>query len=142
MGFEPMRNGCSTGSQGSKSGFVLANWGIIRSNSTIYLRSKRFSDDYVGSLLRYGDKYLANNLISEPIDIMRLFAKVHQGIRHLWLTFRVIFNYLESVGNVEPLIWFRSVKHYHNLLILSILRFQVNKRSLIHWLNCIRIART
>ena len=35
------------------------------------------------------------------MDILRLFAKVQHGIRHLWLTFRIIFNYLESVGNVD-----------------------------------------
>lgn len=99
-------------SQGLGVKHVLVNWVTIRSDFKIYLQSKRFSEDYMGSLLRYGDKYLQDNLIAEPMDILRLFAGVKHGVRHLWLTFRAIFNYLESVGFVDS----AALVSYHKAL--------------------------
>ena len=92
MGFEPMRTRRSTGSQG----LGAISWNAIRSDFTTYLESERYSKGYQGDLLRYLDKYFTS--ISSPQDIMRCFAKVEKGQRHLWLGFRTIFNFLEATG--------------------------------------------
>jgi intergrase/recombinase len=74
----------------------LFNWSLIRADFTVYLDSKRFSDGYKADMLRYLDRYAT--VIQSPIDIMRCFAKVQKGQRHLWLGFRAIFNFLEATG--------------------------------------------
>jgi intergrase/recombinase len=89
MGFEPMRNGCSTGSQG----WNPINWRNIRADYIVYLQAQRYSEDYK---LRYLDKYF--NEISSPADIIGIFANIRKGGRHLWLGFRTIFNFLEANG--------------------------------------------
>ena len=47
-------------------------------------------------MLSYLDKHFVS--ISSPVDIMRVFAKVEKGQRHLWLGFRAVFNFLEAMG--------------------------------------------
>jgi intergrase/recombinase len=60
------------------------------------LQAKQYSIGYQGDVLRYLDKYFT--CISSPTDIMRVFAKVAKGQRHLWLGFRTVFNFLEATG--------------------------------------------
>src|SRR5665647_1208605 len=103
MGFEPMRTRRSTGSQGQD----VINWNAIRSDFTIYLEAKRYSKGYQSGLLRYLDKYFTS--ISSPTDIMRCFAKIEKGQRHLWLGFRTVFNFLEATGyDMEALTIYRK----------------------------------
>jgi len=53
-------------------------------------------------MLSYLDKYV--RIISSPMDIIRCFAKIEKGRRHVWLGLRVLFNYLEAMGyNVDYL---------------------------------------
>jgi intergrase/recombinase len=43
------------------------------------------------------------------MDIIRCFAKVKKGQRHLWLGFRTVFNFLEATGyNIEVLTLYRK----------------------------------
>ena len=103
MGFEPMRTRRSTGSQ------VLEpiTWMDIRSDFITYLDCKRYSIDYKQGMLRYLDKYFTT--ISSATDIMRVFAKIERGQRHLWLGFRVVFNFLEATGfDTETLTIYRK----------------------------------
>ena len=103
MGFEPMRTRRSTGSQ-----VLLAiTWMDIRTDFTTYLECKRYSTDYKQGMLRYLDKYFTT--ISSATDIMRVFAKIERGQRHLWLGFRVVFNFLEATGfDTETLTIYRK----------------------------------
>ena len=87
-----MRTRRSTGSQGQNA----ITWKLIRSDFTFYLDSERYSVGYKDSLLQYLDKYFT--VINCPADIMRTFAKVEKGGRHLWLGFRTVFNFLEATG--------------------------------------------
>ncbi len=83
------------------------NWAMIRADFISYLNSEGYSDGYKGDLLRYLDKYFT--ALSSPADIMRLFAKVEKGKRHLWLGFRTIFNFLEATGyDAETLTIYRK----------------------------------
>ena len=74
----------------------FAKWSVIRADFCIYLDSKRYSSGYKRDLLHYLDKYFVR--INSPTDIMRVFAKMQRGHRHLWLGFRVVFNFLEATG--------------------------------------------
>jgi intergrase/recombinase len=74
----------------------LVNWSLIRADFTYYLDAKRFSEGYKADMLRYLDKHVT--VIQYPMDIIRVFAKVQKGQRHLWLGFRAIFNFLEATG--------------------------------------------
>ncbi|MDR0460729.1 MAG: hypothetical protein LBH62_04745 [Nitrososphaerota archaeon] len=87
MGFEPMISGFEG---------PLLEWSIIRADFCVYVDSKRYSSAYKRDLLRYLDKYFVR--ISSPTDIMRVFAKMQKGQRHLWLGFRAVFNFLEATG--------------------------------------------
>jgi intergrase/recombinase len=92
MGFEPMRIRRSTGSQG----WLTIKWVDIRADYVVYLNAQRYCDEYKEGLLRYLDKYFIE--ISSPTDIMRIFANLKKGGRHLWLGFKTIFNFLEASG--------------------------------------------
>ena len=53
-------------------------------------------------ILSYLDKYVT--AIREPMDVIKLFAEVKKGRRHLWLALRNLFNYLEVIDfNVDYL---------------------------------------
>ena len=98
-----MRTLRSTGSQGE----VPIIWKSIRGDFTVYLKSKRYNEEYQASMLRYLDKYFT--AIASPIDIMRHFAKLAKGQRQLWLGFRTVFNFLEVTGyNIETLTIYRK----------------------------------
>jgi intergrase/recombinase len=91
-------NPCGTDVPRALKGEALTtiNWTLIRGDFINYLASESYSEGYKGNLLRYLDKYFT--VLSSPADIMRLFAKVEKGKRHLWLGFRTIFNFLEATG--------------------------------------------
>jgi len=55
-----------------------------------------YSFRYQADLIAYLDKYVTK--IDSPTDIIRIFAKVKHGRRHVWVALRVLFNYLESIG--------------------------------------------
>jgi hypothetical protein len=76
MGFEPMRTGVH-----GLSSTSYVNWSSIRADFVVYLESKRYSKGYQLDLLRYLDKYFTSP--SLPTGIMRVFAKMDKGQRHL-----------------------------------------------------------
>jgi intergrase/recombinase len=89
----------------SRAGVI--NWNAIKSDFAIYLEAKRYNKGYQSCLLRYLNKYFTS--ISSPTDIMRCFAKIEKGQRHLWLGFRTVFNFLEATGyNIETLSIYRK----------------------------------
>ncbi len=71
-------------------------WKAIRSDFRVYLDAKRYCEHYVWDLMLYLDRYFVE--INSPTDIMRLFAQIKQGQRHLWAGFRAVFNFLEATG--------------------------------------------
>ena len=99
LGFEPMTSG--------SAGPNTIVWKAIRDDFTVYLDSQRYNKGYKVDMLHYLDRYFTS--ISSPTDIMRCFAKVERGQRHLWLGFRAIFNFLEATGyDTETLTIYRK----------------------------------
>jgi intergrase/recombinase len=102
LGFEPRIPG-----SGGLTEAPFVEWSVIRADFCVYLDSKRYSSGYKRDLLRYLDKYFVR--INSPTDIMRVFAKMQTGQRHLWLGFRAVFNFLEAMGvHAEALALYRK----------------------------------
>jgi intergrase/recombinase len=71
------------------------------------LDAKRYNTAYKIDILHYLDRYFVS--LSSPVDLMRIFAKVAKGQRHLWLGFRAVFNFLEASGyDTEALTIYRK----------------------------------
>jgi len=60
------------------------------------MRSQDYSTGYSADLTSYLDRYVA--AITGPQDVISIFSRIKAGKRHLWLAFRVWFNYLEALG--------------------------------------------
>ena len=75
---------------------VSIHWKEIRSDFISFIEAKKCDPQHQADMLRYLDKHLT--LIWEPMDIVRLFAGVKAGRRHLWMGLRNLFNYLEIAG--------------------------------------------
>ena len=71
-------------------------WNNLRDGFIEYLKSRRYSDNYVSDIVSYLDKYI--NVISCPQDIIDIFKRVQRGRRHLMLGLRVLFRYAEVIG--------------------------------------------
>jgi intergrase/recombinase len=74
----------------------FVEWSSIRADFRVYIESKGYSCTYKRDLLAYLDKYFTS--LSSPTDVMRVFATLQKGKRHLWLGFRAVFNFLEAMG--------------------------------------------
>ena len=85
-GFEP----------GSSAREAEVTWAAIRGDFIAYIQSKNCDARYQADMLHYLDKHVT--VIREPMDVVRLFAEVKGGRRHLWLGLRNVFNYLEIAG--------------------------------------------
>jgi len=68
----------------------------MRSDFIAYIQAKDCDPLYQMDMLHYLDKHLT--VIREPMDVVRLFAGVKAGRRHLWLALRNLFNYLRIAG--------------------------------------------
>ncbi|MDH5438728.1 MAG: integrase [Candidatus Bathyarchaeota archaeon] len=75
---------------------VVIHWQEIRSDFIAFIEAKRCDPKHQADMLRYLDKHLT--VIREPMDIVRLFAGIKAGRRHLWMGLRNLFNYLEIAG--------------------------------------------
>jgi len=62
-----------------------------------YLDSKRYNSEYKEDMIGYLDRYVTKP-IREPADIIKIFARIEKGRKHLWLGLRAVFNYLEALG--------------------------------------------
>jgi intergrase/recombinase len=71
-------------------------WASMRSGFMDYMRSQDYSAGYSADLTSYLDRYVTT--ITGPEDVISIFSRVKAGKRHLWLAFRVWFNYLEALG--------------------------------------------
>ena len=71
-------------------------WASMRSGFIDYMRSRDYSAGYAADLTSYLDRCVI--AITGPGDIISIFSRVKAGKRHLWLAFRVWFNYLEALG--------------------------------------------
>jgi intergrase/recombinase len=67
-----------------------------------YLDSQNYCSSYVTDILRYLDRHF--KVINYPQDIIGIFSQVKKGRRSLWLSFRVLFNYLVALGYDEGIV--------------------------------------
>jgi intergrase/recombinase len=80
----------------------MLQWHTLRNGFLTYLSAHGYSTKYIDDLLHYLDEYVT--AIKGPSDIISIFSRVKRGCRHVWLSLRVLFNYLEIMGyNVDYL---------------------------------------
>ena len=73
------------------------NWADYRAEFIEYLQSKRYNERYAQNMLNYLDKNIS--IISKPMDVVRIFAKLTLGQQHnLIRAFRVFLNFVELKG--------------------------------------------
>jgi intergrase/recombinase len=77
-------------------------WADLRWGFRQYLDSQNYCRSYVTDILRYLDRHF--KVINYPQDIIGIFSQVKKGRRSLWLSFRVLFNYLVALGYDEGII--------------------------------------